>query len=375
MQPFLEGAYGNASSVHEEGRRAREAVENARAQVASLIGADAAEIVWTSCATEANALALRGMAESRRNVGRHLVISSVEHPSILGAAEWLEENGYEVSRLAVDETGSLAPDLLARAMRPDTTLVSLMWANNETGVIFPIGDLAEIVRSHGALFHVDAVQAAGRISVDVVEAGADLMTLSGHKMGGPKGVGVLYMRRGLDPAPLLKGGHQERGFRSGTENVPAIVGMGAAVAELGKSWLAESEHVRVMRDRLWRGLSEGVDGVWRNGAEDGCLPNTLNVGFEGCAGDGLLMALDLKGVSASSGSACSSGTVEPSHVLLAMGQTTERARGAVRFSVGSSTTAEEIDGVIGLIPELVERVRGLGEDADWRQWEEEPWME
>ena len=375
MIPFFGHVYGNASSVHEEGRRAREAVEKARGQVASLLGAEPAEVIWTSCATEANAMALRGIAESQREQGRHIVVSTVEHPSILGCADWLEDNGYEVTRLSVDQKGMLAPEDLESAMRPDTTLVSLMWANNETGTIFPVRALAEVVQAHGAIFHVDAVQAVGRIPMDVHELPVDMLTLSGHKMGGPKGVGVLYMRRGLDPIPLLKGGHQERGLRSGTENVPAIVGMGAAAEELTHAMHEEMAQAKNMRDLLWKGLNAELDGIWRNGVEENCLPNTLNFGVDGCDGDSLLMALDLKGISASSGSACSSGTVEPSHVLLAMEQSPDRARAAVRFSVGPNATEKEMARVVDVFRELVERMRNVEEDADWRQWEDEPWVE
>jgi len=375
MIPFLGEVYGNASSVHEEGRRAREAVERARGQVASLLGAEPAEIIWTSCATEANAMALRGMAERQRDAGRHVVVSSVEHPSVLGCADWLEDNGYEVTRLAVNAEGMITVEDLRAVLRPETILVSLMWANNETGTVFPIDALGEVVREHGALFHVDAVQSVGRIPVDLNQISVDMLTLSGHKLGGPKGIGVLYMRRGLDPVPLLKGGHQERGLRSGTENVPAIVGLGAAAEELSQVMAEEVEHTRVIRNLLWQGLSSRLEGIWRNGVEEPCLANTLNIGVDGCDGDALLMALDLKGISASSGSACSSGTVEPSHVLLAMGQSADRARAAVRFSVGGLTTEADVSQVVQCFAEVVERMRNVKEDADWRQWEDEPWVE
>ena len=264
---------------------------------------------------------------------------------------------------------------LRAVLRPETILVSLMWANNETGTVFPIDALGEVVREHGALFHVDAVQSVGRIPVDLNQISVDMLTLSGHKLGGPKGIGVLYMRRGLDPVPLLKGGHQERGLRSGTENVPAIVGLGAAAEELSQVMAEEVEHTRVIRNLLWQGLSSRLEGIWRNGVEEPCLANTLNIGVDGCDGDALLMALDLKGISASSGSACSSGTVEPSHVLLAMGQSADRARAAVRFSVGGLTTEADVSQVVQCFAEVVERMRNVKEDADWRQWEDEPWVE
>ncbi|GMV41458.1 MAG: cysteine desulfurase [Myxococcales bacterium] len=350
---------GNASSVHEDGRAARALVDEARAAVAALIGAQPADLVFTSCATEANNAALRGMVEwLRRAHGDAMVLTTpVEHPSVLGPVAWLASHGVEVRTAPVDSLGRLDPDAVTRLLTPGRpTVVSVMLANNETGNVYPVGDIAGAAHEAGAIVHVDAVQAAGKLPLDVATLGADLLTLSAHKLHGPKGVGALWVRRGLKPAPLLLGGHQERGRRGGTENVPGIVGFGVA-ARVAARAAAEPARIAALRDRLWRGLE--AMGAHRNGDPERCLPNTLNVSVDGTEGEVVLASLDLAGVSVSSGSACTAGSLEPSHVLLAMGLSRERARAAVRFSLGRGTTAEEIDRVLSLLPDIVARTRGL----------------
>lgn len=369
IMPFLGTVYGNPSSVHAEGRAAREAVERARDQVASLLGVSPAEIVLVGSATEANNLAIRGLAESQDARGNHLVTSAVEHPSVLGAFEHLERRGFEVSSIGVNERGELDIDGLERTLRSDTALVSIMAANNETGVVFDLPRVAKIVKDNGALLHVDAVQAVGKLSLDVEKLGVDLLTLSGHKMGGPKGAAALYMRRGLRPEPILAGGHQERGVRGGTEVVWALIGLGEACA-LGARELGDyTQKVRALRDQLWEGIHGKIPRVCWNGEGATLLPNTLNLGFEDCPGDALLIQLDMEGVSASSGSACASGTVEASHVLLAMGQSEQRAREAIRFSLGRNTSRSDVENVLRILPGLVERTRSLVEEGDWENME------
>jgi cysteine desulfurase len=307
-------------------------------------------------------MALRGMAEWLCEArGSALVVTTaVEHPSVLGPARWLAHNGCELRIVGVDGLGRLDPERVAAAVddgRP--AIVSVMLANNEIGNIFQIVEIAQLVRARGAVLHVDAVQAAGKLPVDVRTLGADLLSLSAHKIHGPKGAGALYIRRGLKPAPLLIGGHQERGRRGGTENVAALVGFGVAAELAGQALAQEPTRIGALRDRLWDGIRARIEGVHRNGDPERCLPNTLNVSFDDAEGEVVLVSLDLEGVSVSSGSACTAGSLEPSHVLLAMGLDKARAKGAVRFSLGRGTTAAEIDRVLGLLPDIVARTRAL----------------
>jgi cysteine desulfurase len=336
--------WGNPSSVHAEGAAARAAVEQAREQVAELVGARPDEVVFTAGASEANNAALAGVA-------RHLVTTEVEHPSVLEPAAALEAGGVRVTRLPVDGDGLVDPDALRAALRPDTDLVSILWANNETGVIQPLAALAAGVRAAGVALHVDATQLLGKLPV---EGDWDLLSASAHKLNGPKGTGCLVCRRPV--APFLRGGPQERRRRGGTENVAGIVGFGVACALAGKELAERAARAAALRDRLWEALRT-LPGVRRNAAGAPVLPNTLHVELEGVEGDVLLQALDLEGVAASAGAACHSGSVSPSHVLLAMGRTPERARASLRFSVGFGNDETQIDAAAERVRALVARAR------------------
>jgi len=347
--------FGNPSSVHEEGAASLTAIERARVQVASLLGCAPGDVLFTGGASEANNTALLRVAPVLG--GRHLVTSNVEHPSIEGPLETLAARGWEITRLPVDATGRLGAAAVSGALRGDTALVSLIWANNETGVLLPLEEIAQAVAPHAARLHVDATQAVGKLPLDLSRVPVDLLSLAAHKFGGPKGVGCLVLRNLPEFEPLLRGGPQERRRRAGTENVAGIVGLGVA-CELARRELPERvrRHAE-LRDRLWAGLREKIPGVRRNGDPEHVLPNTLNVTFERTAGELLLQALDLEGVAVSAGAACSSGSIEPSRVLVALGLDAQSARGTLRFSVGHGTRESDIDRVLALLPDLVARVR------------------
>jgi len=353
MIPFLERAHGNPSSIHSMGRDARDAVENARRQVARLINAQPRRIIFTGGGSEADNLALKGVAFTQHNKGNHIVTTSIEHPAILSTCLFLERLGYKVTYLEVDENGWLVPDKLRRAIRDDTILVSIMMANNEVGTILPIKELCAIAHERDILFHTDAVQAVGKVRVDMEELGVDLLSLSGHKFHGPKGIGALYMKKGIKLEPLIHGGKQESGLRAGTENVPAIVGLGKA-AELALQAVRDAEKIKELRDRLEGGIRKLVPGARLNGHPEMRLPNTLNLTLPGLRGESLVVALDQHGISLSSGSACKSGSPEPTHVLIAMGRTEEEAHCAVRFSLSHSTTEEDIDETVSAIAQVLE---------------------
>jgi len=357
MRPFLLESFGNPSSLHTEGQQAREAVEEARAHVAQLLGAAPEEIVFTSGGTEADNLAILGAAFARRERGRHIITSGIEHPAVLGSCRFLEEDGFRITRLPVSPAGVFAPDDLARALTDDTILVTLMHANNEIGTIQPIRECAALARSRGVLVHTDAVQSVGKVPTSVDALGVDLLSLSGHKLYGPKGIGALYVRRGVTLASIVTGGPQEEGLRGGTEHVAAIVGLGLAAQFAGRDMPAEMPRVAALRDHLERGVLTAIPDVWANGAEAPRLPTTANLSFQGVDGQSLVVALDLKGVATSTGSACSSGSLEPSHVLIAMGMPAERLRGAVRFSLGRGNTREEVEKLIHILPPIVARLR------------------
>lgn len=357
MQPYLTELYGNPSSIHSFGSQVGRKIQEAREQVAALLGAsDPIEIVFTSCGTEGDNAAIRGLLESRPGKN-HIVTTQVEHPAILGLCQHLEKKGYRVTWLSVDSNGMLDLGELRDSLSDDTALVSIMTANNETGVIFPVDDVGEMVRAKGIPFHVDAVQAAGKIPLNLKKSPIDLLTISGHKFHGPKGIGALYVRRGITFRPLIIGGHQERNRRSGTENVSGIVGMGKAaelaLRDLGK----EQERVRCLRDRLEKSLL--VAGCRVNGHREKRLPNTLNVSFEFLEGEAILVLLDEYGICASTGSACTAGSVEPSHVLRAMRVPSNWLQGAVRFSLSHYNTEEEVDFVSEKMPGIVQRLQGL----------------
>ena len=346
---------GNASSPHAEGAAARAELERARERVAALVGAAPDEIVFTSGATESNNLALHGVARS--GCGRHLVSTAAEHPSVEEPLAALAAEGFRVTRVPVDRDGLVDPEEVAAAIGPDTALVSILWANNETGVVQPVEAIAERVRARGVPLHLDATQAVGKIAVRLAALPADLVSASAHKLNGPKGVGVLVVRGEQALVPWLRGGAQERGRRGGTSNVPGAVGLGVA-CELAARELAErAATAAALRDRLWGGIARAVPDARRNGASERALPTTLSVEFPGVPADVLLEALDGEGVAVSAGAACASGSVQPSRTLLAMGRTPAEARASLRFSVGHGNDAAQIDRVVALLPALVARVR------------------
>jgi cysteine desulfurase len=349
-------AFGNPSSVHAAGRAARDLLDQARGQVARALGAAPGEMVFTSGATEAAALALRGAISAAPSGRRALVVTAVEHPCVLDLAKALAAEGTPVRLVPVDRRGQPDLDALRSAVGEETALVCGMLANNETGAVLPVTEMAAAARNAGALFFCDAVQAVGKLPVDVRALGADLAALTGQKLGGPRGAGALWIRPGVRLAPLL-GGHQERGRRAGTENLPGIAGLGAALEAALARREEEQPRIGALRDRLERGLTEAVPRARVNGAGAGRLPGTSSITFEGCDGEALLMAMDLAGICASAGAACTSGSTKPSHVLSAMGLTPAEARGTIRFSLGWNTTRAEIDEALRLVPPLVAQVR------------------
>jgi len=352
--------FGNASSIHHFGQQAKATMDDARSAVARLLSADPSEIVFTSGGTEADNLAIRGAAEAVEPTGRrHLIASGIEHEAVLNTLRALARRGWRTTLLDVDQTGIVAPDRLRDAIDRDTALVSVMHANNEIGTIQPIAALAAIAHEHGALMHTDAVQSAGKIPVDVRALGVDLLSLSAHKFNGPKGAGALWIKRGTRMQPTVTGGKHERNRRAGTENVAAIAGLGVAAALASGKMAAEAARVSALRDRLEAGILREVPGTQVNGARDARVPNTTNISFERVEAESLLIALDLEGIAVSTGSACSSGTLEPSHVLKAMGLSPHRTQNSLRFSLGMFSTQEEVDRVIEVLPRLVEKLRGL----------------
>jgi cysteine desulfurase len=348
MHPFLLEQFGNASSIHQEGQRARAAVERARSQLAALLGCRPAEIVFTSGGTESDNLAIFGCVKP----GDHVITTSIEHHAVLNAAQRLQEQGIEVEFLPVDEQGRVAVEDVRRALRPNSRLVSVMMANNETGTLQPVADIGRLAAEAGVLFHVDAVQAVGKIPVHVDEIGCHLLSISGHKMGGPQGTGVLFVRRGTRLQPISAGGAHERQRRAGTENVAGIVGLGAAAASADPAGMSAA-----LRDRLEEGLRGVSTGV--NGGDAPRVPNTSNLRFDGVDGEALVISLDLKGLAVSTGAACSSGANQPSHVLEAMGLSPAQARSSLRFSLHRHTTQQEVDRAIELVTAQLARAREL----------------
>ena len=362
MLPFLTDNYGNPSSIHSFGQQARADLEQARAEVARLLNCRANEVVFTSGGTEADNLAVLGgvRAARARNGGRkHVLTSRIEHHAVLNACQALEKEGVEVTYLRVGSDGVLDPDAVRRALRPETVLVTVMYANNEIGTIQPIAEITAMARAHGALMHTDAVQATGKIPLDVKALGVDLLTISGHKMYGPKGVGALYARRPTRLEPLSYGGHHERDRRPGTENVAGIVGLGRAAALARRALATESVRLAALRDRLERGLLERVEEAVVNGDPARRVPSTSSICFDYVEGEALVIALDLKGVACSTGAACSSGAIEPSHVLTAIGLRSEQARASLRFSLGRQNTEAQVDQLLEILPPVVAHLREL----------------
>ena len=352
--------WGNASSVHHFGQQAKAAVDDARSQVAALLGGEASEIIFTASGTESDNFAIRGAAEALEPTGRrHLIASAIEHEAVLNTLKALARRGWRVTLLPVGQSGVVDPEALGEAITDDTAIVSVMHANNEIGTIQPIAELAAIAKAHGALVHTDAVQTAGKVPIDVKTLGVDLLSISGHKLYGPKGVGALWLRKTVRLMPFVTGGRQERNRRAGTENVPGIVGLGAAADRARAKLGAEAARLETLRDRLERGILDAVPGSERNGAACPRVANTANLSFARIESESLLIGLDLEGLAVSSGSACSSGTLEPSHVLKAMGLPHARTLSSIRFSLGESNTEADIDRVIKVLPPLVEKLRSL----------------
>lgn len=361
MIPYLRDIYGNPSSVHSFGGDSKAALDDAREQVAELIGGRQRDICFTTGGTESNNFAIKGAAFQLKDKGRHLITTQVEHASVLETYKFLESQGYEITYLSIDREGLIDVDELREAITDDTILVSIMYANNETGVIFPMDKISAITREKGVLLHSDAVQAVGKIEIDLKELQVDLLSLSAHKLYGPKGAGALYIRKGVNLNPLIHGGGQERGKRSGTENVPAIAGLGKAAELIKDDIESENKRLSALRDKLHQDIMSSIEGVSINGHSEYRLSNTLNLSFEGTEGESLVMNLDLEGVAVSTGSACSEGNVDPSHVLLAMGLTKEQAVSSLRFSFGRFSKQSNIDLVLDKLPQIVERIRRVND--------------
>lgn len=375
MTPYLTNRFGNGSSIHAYGREARNAIDTAREQVADLIGAKSpSEVVFTSSGTEADNHAIKGLAELQRsrNAGHHIITSSVEHHAVLHTCQHLEKHGFEVTYVPVDRYGRIHIDALREAISEATILISIMHANNETGTVQPIAEVAEIAAAHDIPLHTDAVQSVGKLPLDVQELEISLLSLSGHKLYGPKGIGVLYIRRGTRLENLMHGGSHERNRRAGSENVPAIVGLGAAAQIAKKDRESYVEQLDNLTRKLRDGLHEELDGLHENGHPEHCLPGTLNISFEFVEGESLILRLDMEGICVSTGSACTSGSMEPSHVLAALGIQPQLAQGTVRFSLGRDNTEAEISEVIDKVPKIIEQMRGMSPEYKRKRKSSQP---
>lgn len=368
MYPYLQEAYGNPSSIYQLGRETRKAVETARERVAKVLNCQPNEIYFTAGGSESDNTAIRGIANSYRQKGNHIITSSIEHPAVLETCKYLEKQGFEVTYLGVDENGIIRLDELKAAIRPTTILITIMYANNEIGTIQPIAEIGAIAKEHGIVFHTDAVQAVGTLKIDVQAENIDSLSLSGHKFYGPKGVGALYVRKGVRFEKFVQGGHQERNQRAGTENVAGIVGLGKAI-ELADAHREEyNEKIRALRDYYVEQVEARIPYIKINGDREKRLPGNSNISFRFIEGEGLLLNLDLKGICASSGSACTSGSLDPSHVLLAIGLPHEIAHGSLRVSIGKENTKEEITYVVDQLVEIVGRLREMS--PLWEEFQE-----
>jgi cysteine desulfurase len=359
MIPYFADNVGNASSLHKAGQRAKRALEEARKSVARALGADPKEIYFNSGGTESDNQAIVGVARAQAQRGHHLITSTIEHHAVLSLCHWLETQGHAVSYVPVDQHGLIDLQALEQSLRPDTVLISVMLANNEVGTIQPLADIVRLAHERGILVHTDAVQAVGKMPVQVDVLGVDLLSLTAHKFYGPKGIGVLYVRKGTPIEPLFYGGHQEQALRPGTQNIPGIVGLATALRLVIEELPTETARLAALRDRLQQGIKTQISNVQINGHPTQRLPNILNVSVEGVEGESLLMSLDLKGISVSTGSACSAGSSDPSHVLRAMGLERVRADGSLRFSLGRTTTEEDIDYTVETLVEVVDRLRDM----------------
>ncbi len=359
MLPYFSEKFGNASSIYGSGQEAKVALEEAREKVAEILGASASEIFFTSGGTESDNLALKGTAFGNGKRGKHIITSKIEHPAVLESCKFLEKEGFEVTYLPVDSQGFVHPEDLRKTIREDTTLVSVMHANNEVGTIQPIEELSKVTEERGAYFHTDAVQTVGKIAMNLQRLNVDMLSMSGHKIYGPKGVGALYIRKGVRISPWAHGGHHERSRRAGTENVPCIVGFSKALELLNEEREKHNQHLRSLTEMFYRKLVESIPDVILHGDLNRRIPSTLSLSFKGVEGESVILSLDMKGVAVSTGSACSSGTLEPSHVLSAMGIDPAIAQGAIRFSFGKDNSMEDVEYVASILPEIVSRLRSL----------------
>jgi cysteine desulfurase len=359
MLPYLKDRFGNASSIHGFGREAKVALEESRERVAQILGATPSEIYFTSGGTESDNLAIKGVAYANRNKGRHVITSQIEHHAVLESCGFLAKEGFEVTYLPVDSLGLVDPEDLRKALRDDTVLVSVMHANNEVGTIQPIEELSQTARKKGIYIHTDAVQSLGKVPIDVRKLEVDLISMSGHKIYGPKGVGAIYIRKGTRITPWAHGGHHERSRRAGTENVPGIVGFAKALELLNAEMEDHKGHTGNLAQTLCRKLVDTIPDVVMHGHPQKRIPNILSLSFKGVEGESVILSLDLKGVAVASGSACTSGTLEPSHVLSAMKVAPDVAQGALRFSFGRDNTMEDVDYVAGLLPRIIQRLRSI----------------
>lgn len=359
MQPYFKESFGNASTLYSLGREARTAMENARKQVASIIGARSDEVYFTSGGTESDNLAIKGTISRLKGKGNHIITSAIEHPAVEETCKYLEKNGYTVTYLPVGEDGIVKIEDLEESIREDTILITIMHANNEIGTIQPIKEMGALAREKGIYFHTDAVQSVGKIPVNVEDMNVDLLSISAHKLYGPKGVGALYIRKGVRIDPLLHGGGHEKGMRPGTENIPGIVGLGKACQLAEENLDKNMEYVTSLRDRLIKGVLEGIEQSYLNGHPTKRLPNNANFRFSSIEGESLILQLDSKGINASTGSACSSNKLEPSHVLMAIGLEEVDAHGSLRISLGKENTPEDVDYTISAIIDVVDRLRSI----------------
>jgi len=359
MMPFFTQNFGNPSSVYKLGQDNKKAVELAKVRIAKAIGATPSEIYFTAGGCEGDNWVIKGIASANRNKGNHIITTSIEHPAIINSCKYLEKNGFEVTYLGVDEDGKIRLDELKAAIKDTTILISVMFANNEIGTIQPIAEIAKLARENGVYFHTDAVQAVGNLKINVAELGIDMLSMSGHKFYGPKGIGALYIKKGTKIDALIHGGGQEQGKRAGTENVPAIVGMGKAIDLTYQDFDRYNSKVLALREKLINGIFEKIPYVKLNGHRTDRLPGNVNFSFKFIEGESLLLMLNMKGVSGSSGSACSSGSLDPSHVLLAIGLDHGTAHGSLRLTIGEDNTEEDIDYVLEILPAIVERLREM----------------
>jgi len=360
MMPYFSEEYGNASSVYSMGQKARQKIDESRELIGSALGTEAADIIFTSGGTESNNFAIKGVAMANLNKGRHVITSNIEHPAVLEPCGFIEkELGFDVTYLHVDKYGVVDLDELKDSIRKDTILISIMFANNETGTIQPIKEIAKIAAGNKIYFHTDAVQVLGKLPIDVEELGVDLCSFSGHKVYGPKGTGAMYLRKGVKIIPFQHGGHHERNKRAGTENVPGIVGFGKAVEIADRDMKKNDAHLKKLTKKMWEGLSKELKEIYLNGHPENRLSSTLNISFRYIEGESMVLNFDMKGIYASTGSACTSGSLEPSHVLTAMGVPPDMAQGSVRFSFGYENTEEDVDYCLAEIPPIVEKLRKM----------------